>query len=269
MEYCISVQFSSNSKSYYFKSEDESIKKGDLVVVESVFGIEVAKVSDDPKPLSQIKFPLKIKPILRKANKVDIQSKRENDRLAKQAAKVFVKSVADLNLDMNLIETTYTLDKSKVLFCYLSSDRVDFRELLKVLASKLNCRIELKQINPRDKAQLVGGIGVCGLELCCTKFLTVFEGISLTKAKNQMLSINIPKLSGQCGKLMCCLKYEDDYYTEQKKYYPAINSKLDYQSKEFKVVGINILSKTIKIENDDGFEIISLDEYKNIIFKRK
>ena len=106
---------------------------------------------------------------------------------------------------------------TKILFTYLASERVDFRELLKVLANKLGCRIELKQISPREKAQKIGGIGICGLELCCTKFINVFEGITLSKAKNQMLSINLPKLSGQCGKLMCCLKYEDDLYTEERK----------------------------------------------------
>ncbi len=264
MEYYISVQFNSNLKSYYFKTNDSTIKKSDYVVVESVLGIEAALVASNPVPLKDLSFPLPIKPIIRKATKVDIQKKNENDKLAKEASAVFLKYVKDLELDMNLTETCYTLDRSKVLFCYLSDERVDFRELLKILAAKLSCRIELKQINPRDKAQVVGGIGVCGLELCCSKFLTVFEGITLTKAKNQMLTINIPKLSGHCGKLMCCLKYEDDYYTEQKKYYPAINSRLTYQKKEFKVSGINILSKTIKIENEDGFEILTLDQYKSL-----
>ena len=264
MEFCISVQFQENSKAYYFKTTDASINKGDAVVIESVLGMEIGIVATKPIPLKEINFPLTIKPIVRKATNADIQAKKENEKLAKEAAQIFNRYVSDLGLEMNLIDTSYTLDRSKVLFCYLSSERVDFRELLKILAAKLNCRIELKQVNPRDKAQLVGGIGVCGLELCCTRFLTVFDGITLTKAKNQMLSINIPKLSGHCGKLMCCLKYEDDYYTEQKKHYPAINTKLKYENKEYRVSGINILSQTIKIENEDGFEILTLSQFNSL-----
>jgi cell fate regulator YaaT (PSP1 superfamily) len=122
---------------------------------------------------------------------------------------------------MRLISCEYTLDKAKVLFSYIADDRVDFRELLKVLASRLHTRIELRQIGARDKAKAIGGLGVCGLPLCCSTFLNEFDGISITRAKNQMLAINIPKLSGQCGKLVCCLKFEDDAYTDLRKEFPA------------------------------------------------
>ena len=150
------------------------------------------------------------------------------------------------------------------MFTYAADDRVDFRELLKKLAAALHCRIELKQISSRERAQLIGGIGVCGLQLCCTTFLHQFEGVSLNKAKNQMLSINIPKLSGQCGKLMCCLKYEDDLYTEEKSKFPQINTKVVYQGEEYKVATFNIFTKVIKITSKENAQFITLDEYNAI-----
>ena len=170
--------------------------------------------------------------------------------------------VSNLNLDMNLISCEYTLDKAKVIFTYISDDRVDFRELLKVLASKLHTRIELKQIGSRDKAKIIGGIGLCGLPLCCSTFLNEFDGISISRAKNQMLAINIPKLSGQCGKLMCCLKYEDDAYTDLKKYYPEIGIKVFIDEIEYAVTAINVISKTVKVENEDDIKVLPLDDFK-------
>ncbi len=269
MEYCLNIQFANANKTYYFKTDDETIKENDYVVVESIVGIEIGKVVGEIKPLEEINFHLQIKPILRKATRFDITQKRENDKAAKKAMTIFNESIKSLNLDMNLLNAEYTLDKTKILFTYLASERVDFRELLKVLANKLGCRIELKQISPREKAQKIGGIGICGLELCCTKFINVFEGITLSKAKNQMLSINLPKLSGQCGKLMCCLKYEDDLYTEEKKNFPQIGTIITYDKKEYKVTGINIISKTIKIENEENIDFLTLEEFNKLNNKKK
>ena len=169
--------------------------------------------------------------------------------------------VKKLNLDMNLISCEYTLDKSKVLFSYLADDRVDFRELLKVLASKLHTRIELRQIGPRDKAKMIGGLGVCGLPLCCSTFLSEFDGISINRAKNQMLAINIPKLSGQCGKLICCLKYEDDAYTEERKKFPDLGSKYFIDKVEYTVTGVNILSRVVKVESEDDIKFLPLEDF--------
>ena len=162
---------------------------------------------------------------------------------------------------MNLISCEYTLDKSKVLFSYLADDRVDFRELLKVLASKLHTRIELRQIGSRDKAKMIGGLGVCGLPLCCSTFLNEFDGISINRAKNQMLAINIPKLSGQCGKLICCLKYEDDAYTEERRNFPDLGSRLFIDKVEYTVTSVNILSRIVKIENQDDVKFIPLEDF--------
>ena len=162
---------------------------------------------------------------------------------------------------MNLISCEYTLDKSKVIFSYLADDRVDFRELLKVLASRLRTRIELRQIGSRDKAKMIGGLGVCGLPLCCSTFLNEFDGISINRAKNQMLAINIPKLSGQCGKLICCLKYEDDAYTEERKKFPELGSKAFIDKVEYTVTNINILSRVVKIENDEDIKFLPLEDF--------
>ena len=264
MKFYINVKFGVSNKTYYFATDEESLKVGDYVVVETVVGLEISEVVTYPKDLSTLNFDREIKPILRKATNEDMVTFESNKTLALEACSLFEDEVKRLNLNMNLISAQYTLDKTKILFVYVADDRVDFRELLKVLASSLHCRIELKQINSRERAQLVGGLGTCGLPLCCTTFLTQFEGVSLNKAKNQMLAINIPKLSGQCGKLMCCLKYEDDLYTEAKKEFPPINFKFKYKDEEYKVSSYNVLTKVIKIQSPENVEFVSLDEFKKI-----
>ena len=162
---------------------------------------------------------------------------------------------------MNLISCEYTLDRTKVLFTYLADERVDFRELLKALASKLHTRIELRQIGTRDKSKMIGGLGICGLPLCCSTFLNEFDGISIARAKNQMLAINIPKLSGHCGKLMCCLKYEDDTYTDLKKKFPEIGYKVFIEKKQYTVSNINVISNVIKVENEDDIKVLSYEDF--------
>lgn len=264
MKFYINIKFGVSNKTYYFATDEESLKVGDYVVVETVVGLEIGEVVTYPKDLSTLNFDREIKPILRKATNEDMVTFESNKTLALEACSLFEDQVKKLNLNMNLISAQYTLDRTKILFVYVADDRVDFRELLKVLASSLHCRIELKQINSRERAQLVGGLGTCGLPLCCTTFLTQFESVSLNKAKNQMLAINIPKLSGQCGKLMCCLKYEDDLYTEAKKEFPPMNFKFKYKDEEYKVSSYNVLTKVIKIQSPENVEFISLDEFKKI-----
>ncbi|MBP5216704.1 MAG: hypothetical protein J6038_02600, partial [Bacilli bacterium] len=161
---------------------------------------------------------------------------------------------------MNLLEANYTLDGTKVTITYTADNRVDFRELLRILAPQLHCRIELRQIAPRDKAKLVGGIGTCGLPLCCSTFLDQFDGISISRAKNQMLTLNIPKLSGACGKLICCLLYEDDMYTEAKKEFPHVGTIVHLDDGDYTIVGMNILSKQIKLSAGASVRFLSLEE---------
>ena len=267
MEYYISVKFSKSNKTYYFGTDDSTLKVGDFVVVDTVIGIEMGEVEELPRLMSTLKFPLEIKPIVRKATLEDIKIFNYNATAAVSAAKVFEKDAARLNLNMNLISAQYTLDRTKILFTYVADERVDFRELLKNLANELHCRIELKQINARERAQLIGGIGTCGLPLCCTTFLNTFDGVSLNRAKNQMLTINIPKLSGQCGKLMCCLKYEQEVYEEEKKKYPSIGTKVMINSKEYKITSYNILTKIIRLDASDDVEFLSLEDVNKLIRK--
>ncbi len=264
IEYCLNISFTETGKNYFFKTTDETIKMGEFVVVNTVVGLELGRVTADPRLLSEVKAPFEVIPIVRRATKQDLLVHKRNSLDALEAKNIFNKYAQQEKLNMDLIDASYTLDKTKILFTYIAQDRVDFRNLLKLLAGALHCRIELKQVNVRERAQIIGGIGVCGLPLCCTTFLKEFEGVSLSKAKNQMLTINIPKLSGQCGKLMCCLKFEDDAYTEAKKAFPAINSTVKYNNEIYKVTSFNIISKVIRIETKEDVEYIALEDFKKL-----
>ena len=257
----VGVKFLNTPRAYFFGVKEIELKLDDKVVVETVRGTELGTIAIEPISIDKYSNSLSLKPILRKATDTDIKLAEINQKDALFAMDICQNEVKKLNLDMNLISCEYTLDKSKVLFSYLADDRVDFRELLKVLASKLHTRIELRQIGSRDKAKMIGGLGVCGLPLCCSTFLSEFDGISINRAKNQMLAINIPKLSGQCGKLICCLKYEDDAYTEERKNFPDLGSKFFIDKVEYTVTSINILSRIVKIENSDDVKFIPLEDF--------
>ena len=257
----VGVKFANTPRAYFFGVKDIELALGDKVIVETIRGVELGIVAIEPMPIERYSNGLLLKPIIRKATDTDIKLAEINQKDAVFAMEICQAEVKKLGLDMNLISCEYTLDKSKVLFSYLADDRVDFRELLKVLASKLHTRIELRQIGSRDKAKMIGGLGVCGLPLCCSTFLNEFDGISINRAKNQMLAINIPKLSGQCGKLICCLKYEDDAYTEERKKYPDLGTRIFIDKVEYTVTSINILSQIVKIENEDDIKFIPLEEF--------
>ena len=266
----VGVKFLNTPRAYFFGVKDIELAVGDKVVVETVRGTELGEIAIEPITIDRYSNGLLLKPILRKATDTDIKLCEINQKDAVFALEICETEVKKLNLDMNLISCEYTLDKSKVLFSYLADDRVDFRELLKVLASKLHTRIELRQIGSRDKAKMIGGLGICGLPLCCSTFLNEFDGISINRAKNQMLAINIPKLSGQCGKLICCLKYEDDAYTEERKRFPDLGSKVFIDKVEFTVTNINIISNVVKVENPDDIKFLPLDEFnKQTGFNRR
>ena len=266
----VGVKFLNTPRAYFFGVKDIELKLDDKVIVETIRGTELGTIAIEPISIDKYSNGLSLKPIIRKATDTDIKLSEINQKDALFAMDICQAEVKRLNLDMNLISCEYTLDKSKVLFSYLADDRVDFRELLKVLASKLHTRIELRQIGSRDKAKMIGGLGVCGLPLCCSTFLNEFDGISINRAKNQMLAINIPKLSGQCGKLICCLKYEDDAYSEERKNYPDLGSKYFIDKVEYTVTSINILSRIVKIENQDDVKFIPLEDFnKQTGFKKQ
>ena len=257
----VGVKFSNGAKAYFFGINNLEVNLSDKVVVETARGTELGEIAIPPIEMNKYRSPLGLKPVIRIATETDIKLHLNNIKDAKAALSICEEEVNNLKLDMHLISSEYTLDKSKVIFSYVADDRVDFRELLKVLAYKLHTRIELRQIGPRDKAKMVGGLGMCGLSLCCSTFLNEFDGISINRAKNQMLAINIPKLSGHCGKLMCCLKYEDDAYTDLKKNYPEIGKEVFIDKVRHKVGAINVISGTVRLDNDEGFVFLSLDDY--------
>ncbi|WP_041140283.1 PSP1 domain-containing protein [Beduini massiliensis] len=259
----VGVRFKSVGKVYYF-STNVPLKKLDAVIVETARGLELGEVVTDMKELSEFNLDMELKPIIRIATKEDLEKEKVNEANALDALAVCKKVVKKHKLDMNLIHCEYTHDASKVIFMYTSEERVDFRELLKELASIFRCRIELRQIGPRDKAKLVGGLGTCGLPLCCSSFLGEFDGVSINMAKNQMLAINIEKISGACGRLMCCLKYEDEAYSEAKKHFPKIGSRVIYNDHTYKVLGTNILNKQIKIEDNGNILFVDLSEIKQV-----
>ncbi|MDE6953980.1 MAG: stage 0 sporulation family protein [Erysipelotrichales bacterium] len=256
------IRFNNVGKSYYFSTHYLDLKKGDRVVVETVRGLEVGEVVSDLKDLSEFNLDTELKKIKRKANRADLDLYEFNKTKAIKSLEICKEIVKEYELDMHLVSCEYTLDATKVIFMYTSESRVDFRELLKELASVFKCRIELRQIGPRDKSKIVGGLGSCGLPLCCASFLGEFDGVSINMAKNQMLAINIEKISGACGRLLCCLKYEDDIYTNEKKRFPKIGAKVKYEDKIVKVVGIHILSDLIKIDDNGNISFVPLSEIK-------
>lgn len=262
MDRLAAVRFNNVGKYYYF-STNLDLHKGDKVIVETVRGLELGELITELKDLSDFKIDAELKPIKRIANRADIEVYEINQTKAKKSFDICKDIIKESKLDMRLINCEYTLDASKVIFMYTADERVDFRELLKELAGIFKCRIELRQVGPRDKAKIVGGIGNCGLQLCCASFLGEFDGVSINMAKNQMLAINIDKISGACGRLLCCLKYEDEAYTELKKKFPKIGTRLPYDNKMVKVVGLNVISELVKIDDEGSISFVTLDEIRS------
>ena len=268
-KYYVGIKFLHGSRTYYFGCNIDDISVDDKVVVETVRGKELALVVTALIDIADYASPLPLAPILRIANESDYKFFEQNKKDAIEAGRIFTEESKKLNLDMHLINSEYTLDKAKITFTYSADDRVDFRELLKVLAYRLRTRIDLRQIGARDKAKMIGGFGICGLELCCSKFLNEFDGVSINRVKNQMLAINIPKLSGHCGKLICCLKYEDETYTKEKEAFPSIGETLTKDEKEYKVESYNIISRKINLSFEEELISLTVDEFNEIKYPKK
>lgn len=252
------VSFKESKKMYTFGTDEDIYRVGDLVVVETIRGLELGKIVKETQRF--IPNGLEIKPIVRKATEKDIEIAHKNIEKAQDAMQICQFAIKKLNLDMNLIEAEYTLDGSKITFIYIADERVDFRELLKELASILKCRIELRQVGPRNKSKIVGGIGSCGMETCCSRFLNDFDVISINMAKNQLLSLNIEKLSGQCGKLKCCLKYEDQQYKKLREGLPKLHSQVEWKGQKYRISSMNVLLQQVKIENKEDVQFLDFKE---------
>ena len=269
--YFVEISYDSNKGKRHYYTLDGSLKVNDTVVIETPLGLEIGFVSGDLVKESNSNYNDNTLTIIRKATEEDLNTYENNKIDVIDAIRIYNEETEKLNLDMKLVSALYTLDKTKVLFSYVSEERVDFRELLKNLSSNLKCRIQLKQIGARDRSKNIGGIGICGLPLCCSTFLNEFEGISINMAKNQYLALNIQKISGQCNKLLCCLKYEDEEYSKLKEGVPKIGQRFNYNGKTCKVASLNLLSSIARIESEDKElnENIKIDELKKLVNKGK
>lgn len=258
----IGVRFKKVGKIYYFDPNDINIKQDDFVIVETSRGVEFGKVVIANRVVSEDDVVLPLKQVIRIATPEDIAIVRKNNELAKEAYSVCKRKIVEHDLEMNIVEVEYTFDRNKVIFYFTAEGRIDFRNLVKDLAAQFKMRIELRQIGVRDEAKLLGGIGPCGRKLCCSTFLGDFEPVSIKMAKDQNLSLNPAKISGLCGRLMCCLKYENDTYEEAKKQLPDIGQRIETSYGKGRVVGLNMLEKLvhIEIENNGNRIEYTLDE---------
>lgn len=244
----IGVRFKEAGKIYYFDPNGFEIESQDRVIVETARGVEFGRAVISNREVEEEDVVLPLKKVERMATEEDKQHKEENLQLAETALHACKDKIIQHKLDMNLVDVEYTFDRNKAVFYFTAEGRVDFRNLVKDLASEFKTRIELRQIGVRDEAKLLGGIGPCGRMLCCSTFLGDFEPVSIKMAKDQNLSLNPAKISGICGRLMCCLKYENDHYEDAKRNLPDMWEKVETDYGSGKVVGMNILEKIVQIE---------------------
>ena len=250
MAMVVGVRFTQSGKIYDFDPGELQFLPGDMVVVETARGIECGEVA---RANRECKEPREgMKPVLRRATPEDKARAEKNAQKAREAMKICQERIAAHNLEMKLVDAEYAFDNSKITFNFTAEGRVDFRNLVKDLASTLHARIELHQIGVRDEAKKLGGIGICGQPFCCSRFLKEFQPVSIKMAKEQGLSLNPTKISGSCGRLMCCLKYEQDVYEELNKLSPKVGSTVTLPEGRGVVVDSNILTGKVKVRLDNG-----------------
>lgn len=263
MKEVIGVRFRENGRIYFFSPLNYKVDVGRYVIVETARGMEYGKVVLGVREIDETKMSSPVKPIIRLADEKDKARYEENKEKSKKAYDICLEKIKKHELEMKLIDAEYTFDNNKVLFYFTADGRVDFRELVKDLASVFKTRIELRQIGVRDETKIVGGIGICGRELCCHKHLSDFVPVSIKMAKEQNLSLNPAKISGVCGRLMCCLKHEQDTYEYLNDKLPNVGDFVKtVDGKRGEVVSVNVLRQKIKLlvtTEDDTKEI---EEYK-------
>lgn len=243
----VGVRFKKAGKIYYFNPGDIDVPFNDFVIVETARGVEFGHVVLGPKQISEEDIVAPLKDVIRVATDQDFETNRENRKRAKEAMEICRVKIEEHGLLMNLIDVEYTFDRNKVIFYFTADGRVDFRELVKDLASIFKTRIELRQIGVRDEAKMLGGIGPCGKETCCKQFLGEFQPVSIKMAKEQSLSLNPTKISGLCGRLMCCLKYEQETYEELIDKIPSIGTIVKTEKGSGTVVDTYILLEKVKV----------------------
>ena len=266
----VGVRFKNAGKIYYFDPVDFEIEKNIDVVVETARGLEYGKIVVGPKEIEEEKLISPLKPIIRIATEEDKAIYRENKEKAKETFEICQQKIKEHGLTMFLIDCEYTFDRNKLIFYFTAEGRIDFRELVKDLASIFKTRIELRQIGVRDEAKSIGGLGTCGRKLCCSSWLGDFQPVSIKMAKDQSLSLNPTKISGICGRLFCCLKYEHDVYVEAIEKKPVVGSVVKVENQKGKVIEINPLLEQIKIEfNDKTIKTCLAEEVKVLHVPKK
>lgn len=252
MSKVIGVRFKRPGKVYFFDAGNINVKAKDKVIVETAMGQEMGEVVINNKNLTNNKIKASLKPIIRVATEKDLKHFTENKEKEKEAFKICEEKIKKHKLGMHLVDASYTFDNAKLLFYFTADNRIDFRELVKDLASIFKTRIELRQIGVRDQVRRIGGNGVCGRELCCCTFLNNFDTVSIKMAKEQNIALNPAKISGNCGRLMCCLRYEQEAYEEKLKKLPKVGAIVKTADGEGTVDSIEILKGIVRVKIKDG-----------------
>lgn len=261
----IDVRFKQSGKSYYFDPREFETHEGDFVVVETARGTECGTVCREAHEVSDASIPQPFRAVLRMADAIDIRRMNQNREDEKRALEICAERIARHHLGMKLVDAEYTLDRSKLLFYFTADGRVDFRELVKDLAGIFRTRIELRQIGVRDESKMLGGLGICGRPFCCSHCLRDFQPVSIRMAKDQGLSLNPAKISGSCGRLMCCLAYEQPAYEYLNQITPGAGSTVRTPEGEGTVVDANVISGKLRVRLDApsaGFKTFLLSECK-------
>ena len=258
METIVGIKFRSTNKIYYFSPKGIEFSEGDGVIVETARGLEFATVSIPNKEVDESEIVQPLKPVVRKATEEDLKKVQKNLEDKVEALRITREKVSAAGLNMKLVDAEYTFDRSKLIFYFTADGRVDFRELVRTLASVFKVRIELRQIYERDDTKMRGALAPCGRPCCCTTHLPDFEKVSIKMAKIQGLSLNPQKISGVCGRLMCCLKYENDYYSEVYKQMPKVGSKVHTADGEGTVESNDLIKQTARVKvmlKDGSFDV--------------
>lgn len=257
----ISVRFKASGKAYFFDPGELAIQKGDHVIVDTARGTECGEVVTGCHDVSDATVVRPLKTVVRMADSVDIRRMNQNRQDEKNAFKVCEERIRKHGLEMKLVDVEYTLDRSKILFYFTADGRIDFRELVKDLAGVFHTRIELRQIGVRDESKMLGGLGICGQPFCCSRFLNDFQPVSIKMAKEQGLSLNPAKISGSCGRLMCCLGYEQKAYEYLNRITPQVGSEVKTPDGFGVVVEVNLVSGYLKVRGERS-DAISVKYYK-------
>ena len=264
----VDIQFRPGQKVYFFDPVDHHLQAGDHVIIDTARGPEYGLCVGGNHIVSRKDIVAPLRPVLRRANEQDEKTAAENQAKEKKAFEFCIKKIKEQELDMQLVSAECAFDGSRILFFFTADERVDFRELVKTLASTFHTRIELRQIGVRDKAKMVGGLGICGRPFCCASFLDDFQPVSIKMAKTQNLSLNPTKISGTCGRLMCCLKYEQDAYEDLLRSAPKPESFVDTPDGRGTVIEVDLLRQRVKVKMENQPEVISTFANTDIVVLR-